>query len=88
MSTGPKTHDTITLASIFCAFGFVILCLLIGSFKTGKMIKGRVRGFDDSPLFSRSDDPYGYWVLFGVYSAFCAFIFGCAIWVMIHGAGS
>ena len=64
--------------------GFILLSLLIWSYKAGKIIKQRVR-FGESPFYDRKDDPSGFWYAFIILSLVDAFIFGCAIWIAIHG---
>jgi len=65
-------------------FAFLLLVYLIVSYKKGKMINGYFR-FGESPFIDRKLDPEGYWAMFIIFSLLCAFITGCAIWVLIYG---
>jgi hypothetical protein len=84
MHTVNNTHETVILVSLLSIVSFVLACLLVASYKTGKIIKGKVR-FGEPIFYERKIDPFGYWLIFIQLSLVCAFIMGCAIWVFIHG---
>jgi hypothetical protein len=70
---------------VFLTFLFVLVCLLIVSLKTGKIINGRV-GPNMPRLIDRKVNPSGYWNQFVILSLFVAFAIGTAIWACFHGA--
>jgi len=75
-----KISLVITLATIALVFsGFLILSL-----KTGKTLRGRAKK-DESPFADRKLVPVYYWRVVTLHALICAFLFGCAIWLMIYG---
>jgi hypothetical protein len=84
MSAPNNHHETVLAVSMFSTAAFIFLCLLIVSYKTGKMIHGRY--IVGRPMLAdRKLDPFGYWLGFTFLSLVCAFVVGCDIWIMIHG---
>jgi hypothetical protein len=85
MTTSNAPIKTIVAVSVLSTVALVLLCLLIFSYKSGKIIKGKYRP-GDPPFADRKQDPGNYWLVFIQLSLLCAFLIGVAIWIFIHGA--
>ena len=84
MSASNNHRETALAVFMMSTAALVLLCLLIASYKTGKMVRGRHHS-GMSLFVDRKHDPFGYWLIFIMFSLICASLIECDIWILIHG---